>query len=190
MSAKTTDPVVSPVSVEDLEAWLGDVSDPILAGLLLSATDAVIQRLQYDLEPREWTLTLWDWPLMGAKAWPNVGDPTSRLKREIDLPYAAIQSVESVEVFGQASTLFVTRDDSIVFNQGVPFDRYKENEDPAIVVEYTAGLATIPPSVTDAIKMLAAFLYEHRGECDVMDALKRSGADVMIQPYKKYAVVF
>ena len=190
MTAKTTDPIASPVDVAELEEWLGGVSDPILSGLLLSATDAVVQRLQYDLEPRSWTLTLWDWPVMGAKAWPNVGEPVSRLRREIDLPYAAIRSVESVEVFGQASTLFVTREDSIVFSQGVPFDRYKDNEDPAIVVSYTAGLATIPPSVTDAIKMLAAFLYEHRGECDVMDALKRSGADVLLQPYKKHAVVF
>ncbi|HSH26645.1 MAG TPA: hypothetical protein VK972_02570 [Wenzhouxiangella sp.] len=41
-----------------------------------------------------------------------------------------------------------------------------------------------------SIKLLAAFLYEHRGECDVNDALARSGVAVMLQPYKKYAVVF
>lgn len=191
MTAKTSEPIVSPVTVQELADWLGaDVNDPLLTPLLNSATDAAIRFLNYDLEPRAWTLTLWDWPVFGTKTWPNVGKPVSRLKREIELPYAAIQSVTSVEVYGNVITDYVTRDNSIVFAKGVPYDRYKENEDPAIVVNYTAGLDPISDSIKDGIKMLAAFMYEHRGECDVMQGLQRSGAAMLLQPYRRYAVVF
>lgn len=191
MTARTSDPIVSPVTAQELADWLGaDASDPLLTPLLSSATDAAIQFLNYDLEPRTWTLTLWDWPVYGAKAWPNVGDPVSRLKREIELPYAAIQAVSSVEVYGNVITDYVTRENSIVFAQGVPYDRYKENEDSAIVIEYTAGLDPVSDSIKDGIKMLAAFMYEHRGECDVMQGLQRSGAAMLLQPYRRYAVVF
>lgn len=191
MTARTTDPLVSPVTVDDLADWLGvDNTDTLLPAVLASSTDAVIRWLAFDLEPRAWTLTLWDWPVIGTRSAPNLSGPLSRLAREIGLPYAAIQSVESVSVYGTATTEFVARDDSIVFGQGVPYDRYKDNEEPAIVVEYTAGMNPIPAAVKDAIKMLASFLYEHRGACDVMDGLNRSGAAMMLQPYRKYGVVF
>lgn len=191
MTAKTTDPLVSPVTASELADWVGvDSSDTLLAPLLLSATDAVIRFLGYDLEPREWTLTLWDWPAFGTRTWPNLVPAPYYLAREINLPYGAVQSVSFVEIYGQATALYTVRNDSLVLEQGVPYERYKDNTDPAIEVTYTAGLVPISASITDAIKMLAAFMYEHRGACDVMEGMARSGAAMLLQPYKRDAVVF
>lgn len=191
MTAKTTDPLASPVTAQELADYIGVAStDPLLAGLLLSATDAVIRLLQYDLEPRNWTLTLWDWPTAGARTSPNLSPSAHTLKREIDLPYAAVQSVASITSYGEAVTGFVVRENSVVLPAGVPTDAHGDNTEPALVIEYSAGLTPIPDGIKDSIKLLAAFLYEHRGECDVNDALARSGVAVMLQPYKKYAVVF
>lgn len=191
MTVKTTDQLVSPVTASELADWVGvDSADTLLPPLLLSATDAVIRFLGYDLNPRQWTLTLWDWPAVGARTWPNLVPAPYYLAREINLPYGAVQSVSLVEVYGQATALYTVREDSLVVEQGVPYERYKDNTDPALVVTYTAGLEPITPSITDAIKMLAGFLFEHRGACDVMDGLTRSGAAMLLQPYKRDAVVF
>lgn len=191
MTAKTTDALVSPVTEQELADWLGaDASDPVLHSLLLSATDAVVRSLGYDLNARSWTLTKWDWPVVGTRTDRSVSPAPYYVQCEVQLPYAAIQSVESVKAYGQEVTDFVTREDSIVLPQGIPNQQYKSNENPALLVTYTAGLAPIPASVIDAVKMLSAFLYEHRGECDVMDGLPRSGAAMLLQPYRRNAVVF
>lgn len=190
MTAKTTDPLVSPITTNELSDWLGGVSDPILPSLLLSATDAVIRFLGYDLTPRDWTLTLWDWPATGARTSPNLSPAPYRLQREINLPYAGVQSVQAVTSYGEPVAEYVARTQSLMLPAGVPREAFGDNDEPALVVEYTAGMAPVPPVISDAIKMLAAFLYEHRGECDVNDALARSGAAVMLQPYKRDAVVF
>ena len=191
MTAKTSDPLASPVTAQELADYIGVAStDPLLSGLLLAATDAVIRLLQYDLETRNWTLTLWDWPTQGARTSPNLSPSPHNLKREIDLPYAAVQSVTSVTSYGEAVTGFVARENSVMLPAGVPAEGYGDNTEPALVIEYSAGLDPIPDSIKDSIKMLAAFLYEHRGECDVNDALARSGVAVLLQPFKKYGVVF
>ena len=191
MTARTNDPLVSPVTNAEAADYIGvDDTDPLLPGILLSATDAVIRAIQYDLEPRDWTLTLWDWPIVGTRTRPNLSRPAYEFKREIKLPYAALISVTSVSAYGEAVTDFVQRETSIVFNRGLARETYANNEDPAIVVEYRAGFDPVPEPIRQAILMVAAFLFEHRGACDGQQALWRSGAKSLLVPWMKQAVVF
>lgn len=191
MTATTSDVLISPVTLAEMADYIGvDISDTLVEPMLLAATDAVIRVLGYDLEPRDWTLTLWDWPSTGARTSPNLSPSLHSLMREINLPYAALQAVASVTVYGVLTTDYVSRENSIMLAAGIPADGYGDNVDPALVVEYTAGLVPVSDSIKNAIKMLASFLYENRGACDVGDALKRSGVSIMLQPFKRHAVVF
>ena len=191
MTARTNDPLVSPVTNAEAADYIGvDDNGPLLPGILLSATDAVIRLIQFDLEPRDWTLTLWDWPIVGTRTRPNLSRPAYEFKREIELPYAALISVASVSAYGEPVTDFVQRENSIVFDRGLARETYADNEDPAIVVEYRAGFDPVPEPIKQAILMVAAFLFEHRGACDGQEALWRSGAKSLLVPWMKQAVVF
>jgi uncharacterized phiE125 gp8 family phage protein len=197
MSAVTSDPIVSPVSDADLALWLGvDDDDPVLPSLLLSATQSVINRLGLDLINRDWTLTLWDWPKSGAQTHPNLSRPPLSYNTDINLPYANLRSVESVAIYGQETIGYIARERSIILVGVVPSDAYKQNSQPAIVVEYVAGFGddadAVPDSIKQAIKMLAAFDYEHRGSCDAGDAMAKSGAEQLLRPFRRpdYVVLF
>ena len=64
MRAYTNDPLVSPVTNQELADWLylDDDTDPLLPVMTVTATQAVIDYLQRDLLPRAWILTHEDWP--------------------------------------------------------------------------------------------------------------------------------
>jgi uncharacterized phiE125 gp8 family phage protein len=186
--ARTTDPLVPPVTAQELEDFaVIPASDPSVPGVLLSATSAVFRFLGYDLIAREWVLTLWDWPQFGANTYPNLSRRPNTLGREIALPYGNVLSVESVDIYGDELTNFIRRDRAIILPIGLAREEYKENADPAIVVKYTAGFgatsADVPGEIRQGVLMVAAFLYEHRGHCDALDLVKRSGAAEMLQPW-------
>lgn len=185
--AKTVQGIVPPVTLQEFADFLGvNVSDPLLPGILASASESVVGFIGRDLINRTWTLTHWDWPVWGTLAARNVGRPTGDYRREINLPYAGLQSVELVELYGDPTTDFVTRDDAIVL-RGIGLSG--GNDDPAIVVEYVAGFGDdagdVPESIKGAILALAAFNYEHRGTCDAHQAMKRSGAADMLAQWRK-----
>lgn len=55
-------------------------------------------------------------------------------------------------------------------------------------IEYTAGYGDthedVPRAIQQGILQHAAFMYEHRGDCDARDAIDRSGAMVTYRPYR------
>lgn len=191
--ANTTDPIVSPVTQQELIDWLVlPLADPTLPKLLTSATGAVIRFLGLDLLARDWTLTHWDWPTSGTAALPTLSRQNGGPLREIVLPYANLLSVDNVEVYGEVTTDYIQRVDSIVLNPlDVTLSATGTNTDPALVVAYSAGYGAdaddVPEDIKQAILQLAAFNYEHRGSCDATQALVRSGARELLQPYQSAA---
>ena len=189
MQARTNDALVPPITLQELADWLVvEVTDPILQAVSISATDATIQYLGYDLLEREWTFTAWDYPFSGTKALPQVSRPTYIYDQLIALPYANLLAVESVELFGMLTSQFIERSDSIVLtNPKILVQDYRGNTAPAIEVVYKAGYgqdpSDVPAVVRQAIIMAAAYLYEHRGECAAGEALRKSGAAELLNPY-------
>ena len=186
MIAVTNDELISPVSTQELADWLkmDDNSDPLLAGLLLSATQCVIDWMQRDLLPRDWSVTYNDWPKprQGVQlkyGWPGYQD-------SVDLPYTQLVSVDSVTVYGQA---FATEDYLILAGNPAQV-RFKNffsqpiTDSPAIVITYRAGFDVIPQSIKTAITMIAAYMHQHAGACDASEAMTKSGAATLLHPYR------
>ncbi|AIM40715.1 head-tail adaptor [Idiomarinaceae phage 1N2-2] len=180
--ATTGDPVVSVVDLQMLADYLrAEADDPILPMLGKQATSMAIDFLGYDLTPRDWTLKHWEWPTIGTMTSPTLSGQQGYYRREIRLPYGRIVSVQSVSLYGENHTDFTVRRDSIV----LPSVRVKAQpaDEPAIVVEYTAGFDPVPEGISDAVLQLAAFLYHNRG-CGLADALTGSGARQALQPWQ------
>jgi hypothetical protein len=59
------------------------------------------------------------------------------------------------------------------------WDRTKELE-----IAYTAGMETIPAAIKYGIMQVATYLYDHRGDCDADDAIRKSGAANLLKPYR------
>lgn len=174
MQAKPLTDTISPVSVQELEKFLDVYDDPILEDMLSIATDAVISYLNVDLLPRQWKYT------RNIRRYPFTVDYKRFPVREwgwIELPYTALVSVDSVEVDGEAVE-YLTDDESR------PGRVYPKTFGDQLVITYTAGNARVPATVRTGIKMLATYLFEHAGACDVTDAMKKSGAEAILRPYR------
>jgi hypothetical protein len=171
---------VSPVDADDLAAWLGDVDpdEPTLPGILIAATDAVISYLNRDILPREWVATSRPQPA-GV---PTLHIPLRAIDPWIELPFAGLLSVERVLVDDVATTEFEADTDSrpgrVRLNNA--FTRLSSK----ITIEYTAGFAEVPGAILEAIRITAGYLYEHRGACDMGNAVTESGASGLLSRYK------
>lgn len=187
MIAYTTDPVISPVTSQQLADWLkhDDDSDPTLMPLLLATTEHVIEWLQRDLLTRAWELTYSEWPQprQGRQlhyGWPSYSDG-------IELPYTQLQGVDSVILFGESLT---TDDYKVIAGNParIRLNKLPHGEGEALKVEYRAGYGDAPQDVPQAIRtgiiMIAAYLHEHAGACDVSEAMAKSGAATLLHPYR------
>lgn len=175
MQATPKTDAVSPVAVADLAAVLGvPDTDPLLAGYLQAATDAVINHIRLDLTPRRWVGVVPPDP-----GYPlSLSTPTAPM-RTFELPYTALVDVDSV------STEY-TELDYIVTPSTRPARVTVQNWDglTELTIEYRAGMATIPAAIKTAIIMAASFMYEHRGGCDGDGALSKSGATGLLKRYR------
>jgi uncharacterized phiE125 gp8 family phage protein len=153
-----------------------DASDPLLPGYILAATEAAGQYLRRATTARQLRVTYTEWPTTGAQGrW--VSGTLARVSAAVDLPYTGpVISVDAVEGDGEPITdwqLVRTNPARLVLAPVLP-----------LVVTYTAGWQVLPAPITEAVAMLAAYLYEHRGQCDAGDAITKSGAAFLLNPYR------
>lgn len=165
---------VAPVS---LAARLGvDDSDPILPGLILAATDAAAGYLRRAITPTEYVATFYDWPTFGARG-PFVSGSLATPAPFLELPKSGGEtSITSITVDGVTTTEFTLQQGNparVILMPGEPVE-----------INYQTSKDGTPPAVAEAVLMLAAYLYEHRGTCDTSDALTQSGAAFMLNPYR------
>lgn len=183
------------VTAQELSDWLSldNPSDPLLSPMAQAATSALIEWLEMELITRERELTLEHWPKVGTDTYPSVSPNDFLYELRVDLPFShTAATLNSVDSFG----VDVSADVELM--QGKPFkmvfdDIYQtDTNEAAIIARYETGFGTIddvPEQLKTAVKMLAAYMYEHRGACDVTDAIKTSGAAMFAQPYKMNLVV-
>lgn len=165
---------VAPVYLADR---LGvDASDPLLPGYILAATEAAGEYMRRAITARQLRVTFNEWPSFGAAGrW--VSGSRARLGGFVELPQTGpIVSVDSVEGDGQPITgwqLVKGNPARLVLSPVLP-----------LVVTYTTGWQVLPAPITEGVAMLAAYLYEHRGQCDAGDAIIKSGAASFLNPYR------
>lgn len=188
MIAYTAQATVSPVTNQELADWLkqDDAADPLLPSLLLAATEFVISWLQRDLLTRTWELTYSEWPQprQGRQlhyGWPAYNDG-------IELPYTQLVSVDSVVLYGET----LTNDDYFIVAGNPARIRFKQppqvSDTTALVATYKAGYgltaADVPQAIRTGITMIAAYMHEHAGACDASEAMTKSGAAMLLHPYR------
>lgn len=174
-SNTTTDPLVSPVTPEEFAGYLGldyEPSDDILLNsFLLTACGWYIAHMNNELLARNYTLKFDRYPSDG-ESFSGLNPVYANLSPWINIPLYPVSNITSVDVDGDIETF---TDDLTSKPPRIFFENFGIN----IVITYSAGYASksdIPQSVTLGINMMAGYLYEHRGACDIDDAAKQSGA--------------
>jgi uncharacterized phiE125 gp8 family phage protein len=174
-SNTTTDVLVSPVTPAELADYLGldyDVSlDALLNSFLLAASGWYVAHMNNELLTRDWSLKFDRYPSDGD-SFTGLSPIYANLSDWINIPLYPVTIITDVTVDGEVVTVASDLDSK---PPRIFLNNYGEN----VVANYTAGYATaadIPASVILGINMMAGYLYEHRGACDIGDAAKDSGA--------------
>ncbi|CAN8139680.1 hypothetical protein THIOSC15_1780005 [uncultured Thiomicrorhabdus sp.] len=159
-SNQSADVLESPISPSDLADFMGldyEASlDSLLNSFLLSSCEMVIKYTNHDLLSRDYV-----YKLKNVNEYKLSVTP-SRIDCDVELPIKPISSIASVTADGETVTPDIA--------EGIyPICFTQCGE--VIEVSYTAGYATddlIPDTLKTAIKMMASYLYEHRGECSYL----------------------
>lgn len=144
------------------------------SAFLLAASDQCIKYTNYELLQRTYTLKT-DYFPHRQNGLAGVGMMYAYRSWWVNLPLYPVISVTSVKVNDELA------DDPLIDLDSRPA-RVEPKEMGAIEIIYVAGhanAAAINPQLLLGIKMLAAYLYEHRGACDVNEAVRSSGAAML-----------
>lgn len=175
-SNTTTDPLVSPVSTEEFADYLGldyDPADDILLNAhLLSACGWYIAHMNNELLSRNWLFKSDYYPTDG-QSFTGLSPIYANSADWINIPLYPVTTVTAIT----AETIAQTFTDDL---DSKPPRVFLDNEFVKdIEITYVAGYPTkadIPPNTILGINMMASYLYEHRGACDIGNAAKESGA--------------
>jgi len=174
VSNRTTDLLQSPVTPKELADFLSidycSDDSTLISSLLLSATQACINYTNIELLEREYTYIA-DRPIERQAGYIGVGMMHAYRAWWVDLPIYPVLSVDSVLVNDEPAEYEA---DLLSRPARIEIDNLGRVE-----ITYRAGHASpyeIDAQLLLGIKMLAGFLFEHRGACDAAGALSKSGA--------------
>lgn len=168
-------------------------TDPLISMLSGSATDSISRYLELELINRQRRMTSIFWPYHGTDTSPSLSRPDAKLNEDIKLPYSHTAcTLDSALAYGVTVTPDLLKGKPFI----IRFDTFPtitlDEDELALDVTYTSGYGTIddvPINIKMAVLNLAAYMYEHRGECDAAQALYKSGAADMVASYKTNLVV-
>ncbi len=155
-----------------------DATDPMLPALCVAATNTAREYLRRAVVPTQIQLNLESWPVIGAVgAW--VSGNRAQLATWVELPYTgpliAIDSVTDSD--GQPVTDYQV-------SQGNPARYSMTARQAPLTITYTTGWRVTPPDIIEAILMIAAYMYEHRGQCATGNIVAESGAAWLLSTYR------
>jgi len=204
-----TAPEVEPVTLTELKTHLrvsNDDEDAYLAQILLDAVQEIEDATGLALITQTWKLTLDRWPMSQEQWWDGVVEAhvdviySGARWATVTLPRYPLQSVDTVTVYdeGGSSTVVTIAN---VFDIDTSFLRGRMTlkqgatwpvalrSNAAIEIDYTSGYGAAPTAVPAplkrAVRQMAAYMYQHRGDgCDPKDAYKASGADTILNRYR------
>lgn len=202
-----TAPAFEPVDLEDLKQHLRyteDDQDAHLRSLIEESREQLEEYAGMAFINQTWRMTLDDWTNYYDTWWDGarVGATTelhSHGTRSIHLQKFPLVSVDTVTTYNEAGTANpITIADvfdidlnsfpgrlSLKSGQTWPVASRPTN---AVEIVYTAGYGTtasvVPSPIRQAIRNLAAYYFEHRGdECTPTDALLKSGSMEIMRKY-------
>lgn len=201
----TTPPASEPVTAADvknqLELDVSDTSKDTQIELYIESSRQMVEEYTgLALITQTWTLTLDHWPNDREQWWDGVKQGSlkelwaSGRASMVLLPRYPLQTVDSITADGTAVTIadtFITdtsqRPGRLVIKRGAAWPTVIDNA-AGIVIEYTSGYGAnatdVPAALRLAIIQMAAYMFEHRGDCDTDDAMMKSGAKSLMNTYK------
>lgn len=189
---------ICPATEQDLKDYLRieDESCGSLEFYLASANKAVIAFIGQALIENEYTLVFDGYPFYGTQTY-GLSRDTTTFQEWIDLPYANLLEVESVEILDNedGTATEVEPEDYLLDSFSSP-SRIRFLKMPVmglrdrLKIVYTAGYGTdtedVPKGIRLGIVQVAGYLYDHRGECSPEEAITKSGAGMALNPYRVY----
>jgi len=173
-SNTTNDPLVSPVTAEQFADYLildySPSDDVLLNAHLLTACGWYIAHMNNELLQRDYSLKLDRYPTQGD-SFNGISPIAANIQPWAILPLYPVTAVASVLVdnfVAEFETDLDSKPPRVFMSTGIKID-----------ITYTAGYPTasdIPANIILGINMMAGYLYEHRGSCDIGHAAKESGA--------------
>lgn len=180
-------PETEPVLLGELKAQLridGNEENPALAGFIVSARTILENYTGLALVSRGVEITLDEFPTEGHP-----------------LPVRPISSIEGIQIITSAGSSVSWGADNYYLVPGIspslhlhsgrqwPVPGQKKG---AIRIQATAGFGenwnTVPADLQQALLLLAAYLYTHRGDDTAGNAMTASGAASLLKPYREYRI--
>ena len=199
-----TGPVVEPVELFEIKSHLrvDDTSeDEVLFDAIREARQLIEDYLNIAMINQSWRLTLDHWPGGQPDTYPpTLNSVLAPGARAVELPRFQLGSITSVTTYDSDSTsTAVTVADvfdvdtystpgRIALQSGAVWPTAGRPTN-AIDIEYVAGYGAtkgaVPPLLRRAVRNVAAFLYEHRGDCgSPVSVMQGAGAASIVDQYK------
>jgi hypothetical protein len=197
-------PAVEPVQLEDLKIHLridDKTEDDVLVGAIAQAREMIEEYLNLAMITQTWLVSYDQWPIADAQI--IDGRPIYDVNQQpdfVELPRFPLASVTSVITYAADST-----PTSAVVDDVFDVDTYSTpgrmalqsgqtwptlgRKTNAIEIQYEAGYGAIetavPPLLRRCVMNVAAYLYEHRGDCgSTVSILQGSGVSSAVNQYK------
>ena len=200
-----TAPFCEPVSVLDVKSQLElDADDSTkntqIELYIAAAREMVEEYTGLALITQVWKLTLDHWPNDRQQWWSGTRQGSvdelmqSGRASQVLLPRYPLRSVDTINSDGVAvtiATVFIVdtqqKPGRLIVKRGYTWPVVLDNAN-GIDIQYTAGYgqdsSDVPASLRLAIIQMAAYMFEHRGDCDTASAMKMSGAQSLVNSYK------
>lgn len=206
-SVIVTAPAAEPVTLAELKTHLritDSADDTYLTAIIVEARAEIEASSGLTLINQTWRMALDQWPSMSGEWWDGVRDGHINMltgtPSELRLPRFPLSSITSVTVYaedgtGTAVTVASTFDiDTMQYPGRLTLKRGATwpialRASNAIVIDYVAGFgataADVPAPLRRAVRAMAGYLYEHRGDgCDAGQAYVASGAAGIVGRYR------
>jgi uncharacterized phiE125 gp8 family phage protein len=204
-----TEPAIEPVTLEEMRQHLridDEDEHEYLLDIIREAREEIEQASGLSLISQTWRLAIDRWPAGKQEWWDGVRQghinqiygPESY--SALALPKYPLLSVDSVKVYDEDSNETdvviadtfdidtIQRPGRMTLKVGATWPIALRSNN-AIIIEYTTGYGTaatdVPSPLRRAVKALAAYLFNHRGDgCDPIEAMKMSGAATVVNRYR------
>lgn len=201
VTAPASEPVTAADVKNQLELDVSDTSKDTQIELYIeSARQMVEEYTGLALITQTWKLTLDHWPNDRTDWWDGVRQTaitellSAGRASTVLLPRYPLQTVDAINADGDSVTVanvFIVdtqqKPGRLVIKRGATWPVVLDNAN-GIDIEYTAGYGTsasdVPAAIRLAIIQMAAYMFEHRGDCDTASAMKMSGAESLVSAYK------
>ena len=205
----TVAPVVEPVTADELRTQLRtdstDLPDTQANDYITEARQEFEDQTGIAMISQTWKLSLDGWSAGGKESvwWDGVRDGAiDHLlvgRSFVELPRYPLASISSVTTYSEDSTAtaVVVADVFDVDTQQVPgrlalrsgqvwpsATRSVNAVEIVYVSGYGAAASDVPAPLCRAVRSMAAYLYQHRGDCGAGDAYQQSGAASVAAKYK------